>query len=71
MPNRNADVAQMCETVTGRVPKDTSGQLFAVQADEVWIQRGNSVIKWDGRKERVDGSPRQVISTLVLHWSNK
>jgi len=71
MPNRNADVAQVCETITGRAPKDTSGQLFAVQADEVWIQRGNSVIRWDGRKEHVDGSPRQVISTLVLHWSNK
>ncbi len=69
--SRAADVAQVCEDVTGQAPPDASGKLFAIQADTVWIQRGNKVFSWDGRREHDDGNPKQVISSLVLHWSTR
>ena len=70
-PKRKDSVEATAERVTGMAPKDTSGELFAVQADAVWIQRGQKVVRWDGRKESDDGTPKQVIATLVLHWSSR
>lgn len=61
-------VGPVCEKVTGRAPPDTSGQLFAMTGDVVWILRGNKVIRWDGRAERDDGNPKQVLATLILDW---
>jgi hypothetical protein len=69
--DQQADVAKVAREVTGRAPPNTDGVLFAVDTDEVWILRGSRVIRWDGSKERDDGSPKQVLSTLVLRWSNK
>ena len=71
LPNRASNIAEVCEAVTGRAPSDTEGELYALQGDTVWIQRGNKVVRWDGRREFDDGTPKQVLATLVLHWSNK
>ena len=69
--DQSADVAKVCREVTGAAPPSTDGVLFAVDTDEVWILRGSRVIRWDGRRERDDGSPKQVLATLVLRWSGK
>ncbi len=70
-PGRPGDVAAICEAVTGRAPKDTSGELFAVQGDQVVIQRGSRAIRWDGVKDKDDGTLKQVLATLVLDWSRR
>jgi molybdenum cofactor biosynthesis protein B len=71
LPKRSEAVAKVAETVTGRAPKDPSGQLFAVQGDAVWIQRGSRAVRWDGNKERDDGTLKQTLASLVLDWSNR
>lgn len=71
LPRRSESVTPICEAVTGRAPKDTSGQLFAVQGDGVWIQRGTRAIRWDGSKERDDGTLKQALASLVLDWSRR
>jgi molybdenum cofactor biosynthesis protein B len=71
LPHRGADVAQVCEAVTGRAPPDASGTVFAVQGDSVWIERGSRAIRWDGTRERDDGTLKQVLASLVLDWSRR
>ena len=70
-PARPGDVGKICEAVTGRAPKDTSGELFAVQGDQVVIQRGSRAIRWDGVKDKDDGTIKQVLATMVLDWSRR
>jgi molybdenum cofactor biosynthesis protein B len=70
-PGAYSGVEAACLAVTGSAPADTDGELFAVQGDAVWFLRGSSVIRWDGRKEHNDGNIKQVLATLVLHWSNR
>ena len=71
LPQRSGDVAAVCKAVTGRAPSDVSGELFAVDGETVWIQRGRRVFKWDGSRERDDGNPKQVLASLVLRWSGR
>ena len=71
MPQRGTSTAEVCERVTGSAPRDASGTLFAVAGDTVWIQRGNGIVSWDGRRERQEGTARQVVSSLMLRWSNR
>ncbi len=65
------DVAETCEAITGRCPPDTSGRLFGVQGDTVWIAKDNNVFSWDGRQLRKAGSPKQVLASCLLQWSNR
>ena len=71
LPSRSSSVAETALAVTGRAPRDTSGSIFAISGDEVWIERGSSVFKWDGSNEKNEGMPKQVLTSLVLHWSNR
>jgi len=71
LPSAGADVAETCVRICGRAPADTSGMLFAVSSDTVWILRGRRVFKWDGSREKDDGNPKQVLSSLTLFWSNR
>jgi molybdopterin adenylyltransferase len=71
LPTQDESVEEVCEAIVGRAPKDTTGVLFAIQGDAVWIQRGYTVFRWDGRREVNDGTPKQVLSSLTLHWSNR
>ena len=71
LPTQNESVEEICEAIVGQAPKDTSGVLFAIQGDAVWIQRGYTVFRWDGRREINDGMPKQVLASLTLHWSNR
>jgi hypothetical protein len=68
---RTYDVETACKQVTGRSPDFVDGYLFAAQGDSVWFERDGAVFKWDGRKETNDGSPKQVLASLLLHWSNR
>jgi hypothetical protein len=71
LPGYASDVKEVCEAVVGKAPPDTSGGVFAVQGDTVWIHRGNRVYQWDGRREVEAGTPKQAITSLALHWSNR
>jgi molybdenum cofactor biosynthesis protein B len=71
LPSRRDDVAATCEAITGRVPKDRSGQLMAVQGDAVWIARGTRAIKWDGNRETDDGTIKQALATMLLSWVSR
>jgi molybdenum cofactor biosynthesis protein B len=71
MPGRGASVADVAVAVTGRAPADTSGELFAVDHDAVYIQRGKWIFRWDGRRERQEGNPKQTLVTLALGWHGR
>lgn len=71
MPRRNADILAIGEAVTGRPPPRDEGQLFAVDHDAVYIQRGTKVYRWDGRREREEGNPKQALATLVISWHQR
>ena len=64
-------VVDACEVTVGKAPDETEGRVFAVQGDAVFIERGDRVYKWDGRRERDEGRSKQVIASLVLHWSRR
>ena len=69
LPNATADLAETAEAITGTPPRNTDGSLFAVEGDAVWIARGRSIVRWDGRKESDMGSAKQALATLALAWS--
>jgi molybdopterin adenylyltransferase len=71
MPGRSADVAQVSEAITGRVPPDPTGELYAVDHDAVYIQRGKWVYRWDGHRERKEGNPNQALATLLMSWHQR
>lgn len=61
-------VVEVAEQVTGQAPRHPEGRVFAVGGSTVWIERNGRVFRFDGRKERDEGSPGQVLATLVLDW---
>ena len=69
--SRTYDVESAGQSITGRKPPKWDGYLYAVQGDAIWIESAGQVFKWDGRKETNDGSPKQVLASLVLQWSNR
>ena len=71
LPSASADPVRICREITGSEPPSMEGSLFAVTSKAVWIVRGRRVFKWDGRRERDDGSPKQVLASLTLLWSNR
>ena len=55
---------------TGRAsPED--GELFAVSAGVVYLEREGRISSWDGRRLRREGNARQVLASLVLEWSQR
>ncbi len=71
LPGTSSSVQATCEAVTRRAPRDTSGQVFAVDGGAVYILRGTTVYRWDGRKQTSAGSPKQALATLMIGWSNR
>jgi molybdenum cofactor biosynthesis protein B len=71
LPGRSDDLAEVCREVTGAAPDDPSGALFAVAGETVWIDRGGRAVRWDGRREREEGTLKQALASLVLHWSQR
>jgi molybdopterin biosynthesis enzyme MoaB len=71
LPSRDSGVAAICEAVCGKEPADTSGVVFAVSSEAVWIERGKEVIRWDGSRESREGYTKQALGSLVLRWSNR
>jgi hypothetical protein len=47
------------------------GTLFALDGSAVYTRREAKVWSWDGRKERDEGSPGQVLASLLLRWSQR
>lgn len=68
MPTRDSDVGEVAEAVTGRAPTDTSGKLAAVDHDAVYIERGGRIYRWDGQRERNEGTIKQMLATLLVLW---
>lgn len=69
--SRSHDVEKAGTQITGREPQKWDGTLFALQGDAIWIEHQGQIYKWDGRRETNDGSPKQVLASLVLQWSNR
>lgn len=67
MPHEGG-VAEVAAQVTGQAPRASDGRVFAVGGSAVWIERGGRVLRFDGRKERDEGLPAQVLASLVLDW---
>ena len=55
---------------TGSAPA-SEGRLFAVDGGTVYFQCDGRIRSWNGRKERDEGTPSQVMSSLLLHWSQR
>jgi hypothetical protein len=68
---RAQPVAAVAEAVTGRPPKDASGLLFAVQGGSVFIERAGRAIRYDGQRERDEGTLKQALAFLVLDWASR
>lgn len=47
------------------------GTLFAVEGGAVFYTRDRKVHGWDGRNEREEGTPAQVLASLLLRWSQR
>lgn len=62
---------QACEDgVGGLVPKE-DGVFFAIDSQAIYRVRSGKVWCWDGRREREEGTPKQVLASLALRWSNR
>jgi hypothetical protein len=62
---------QACEDgVGGPVPKE-GGVCFATDTQAIYRVRSGKVWCWDGRREREEGTPKQVLASLALRWSNR
>lgn len=71
LPSQDRHVDAISEEVVGKPPLKPDGKPFAIDEKEVWLLRERRVVKWDGRRERDDGSPKQVLASLALSWSNR
>lgn len=56
--------------VTGADYPD-NGRLFAVDHDAVFVMDGQSVHRWDGRRQTAQGSPSACMASLMLTWSQR
>jgi hypothetical protein len=70
LPSADSDAAQLAESRLGKAPP-TDGELFAVDHDAVYLQRGGDIIRWDGRSQDRAGTEGQVIASLLLRWSQR
>jgi len=71
LPDRWKSVADVAEKVCGRAPKNTDGELFALDGKHVWIQRGQRVYRWDGSNEKEDGNFKQTFVSLMIDWHTR
>lgn len=71
VPSFRSSVSDACAQLSDRMPKDVSGELFAVQGNAVWIRQGGRVMMWDGRSVKSEGTEKQALARLFLHWSQK
>lgn len=70
LPYRH-EIESTCERVTGKAAPGGAEAVLAVEGDKVYLERGGRVASWDGRRERDEGRPRQVLASLVLRWSRR
>jgi molybdopterin adenylyltransferase len=70
-PSRSSDPVAVAERLTGRRPPGEVGPLFAVAGNVVYFERDRKILRWDGTRERDEGTPNQVLASLVLDWSQR
>ena len=62
---------EACSEILGGVSPDGGATCFATDETRVYVLREGMVCAWDGRQERPEGSPKQVLARLALRWSNR
>ena len=67
----DVDLAEVTKELTGRAIENTEGTLFASEQGNVWIRRGQAIYRWDGKREFNEGTERQVLTSLILQWSQR
>jgi molybdenum cofactor biosynthesis protein B len=67
----DGDPQAVAERITGRRPGAPLGPLFAVTTGATYHRAGARIVKWDGHKERDEGTPKQVVASLCLEWSTR
>lgn len=65
-----ADPEALAERLVGRAAPG-GGELFAVEADAVYLKRGSRVYRWDGKREQEQGSVSQALASLILRWTQR
>lgn len=68
---RSASVAATAEVLLGRAPPSPDGALFAIAGDAIFVERDGKVVRWDGHKETLLGTPKQALVSLALEWSRR
>jgi len=64
--------ATIAQAATERgFPQPPEGTLFAADTHGLYLLRGGRVIRWNGRKERDTGTPKQALASLLLSWSSR
>ncbi len=70
LPSADTDAMALAQQRLGRVPPD-EGELFAIDHDAIYLQRGGVIFRWDGRSQDREGTEGQVIASLLLRWSQR
>ena len=70
LPSADSDVDRLAEARLGR-PPPTDGELFAIDHDAIYLQRGSDVTRWDGQSQERQGTESQAIASLLLRWSQR
>lgn len=64
------DVDGISKQRTGKIAPRT-GKIFALNGNTVYFHIENYIVSWDGKKERKEGTQKQVTASLLLQWSQR
>ena len=70
LPSSDLEAAAVAERLVGN-PPPSGGDLFALEADAVYLMHGGHVVRWDGNKETDAGSVGQALASLMLGWTQR
>ena len=70
-PCRGDALRELLDACGEGCPPLEGARMFAVERGEVWVETDTSVLKWDGRKLRDQGTAKQALATLALRWSSR
>lgn len=70
LPSSDLEAGSVAEGLVG-APPPGGGDLFALEGDAVYLKRGGRVVRWDGRKEKEEGTVSQALASLMLGWTQR